>query len=297
MDKKSLGWYETKKELMELFDEKDYDEIIRYVQDNSDILLSLIKKEVIKDSNGLLRYEKAIIDELADEKICNNKEFESLYSLGFLSGIIKSCMCVAAEKRQLELLSVENEELYCRITYLDRVVEIVGKQKSISHTELAEELSIYSSTLSEAMKKILKTGLISYKRFGKYKLYSLTDKGVRYIRLLRKKNPVVLDQFANLFDEMIVFKERDARKIFQERVVESEQRINWSGKTGSCLMSQKKSLDADLKYWESPNGFRPKYRFTTKEEWNNGAVEGNNKQYGAELVGDIYDHWKTLQTV
>lgn len=56
----------------------------------------------------------------------------------------------------------------------------------MTHGELAEKLDLnYPSTLTEIMKKTADLGLVMIKKSGKYKLYSLTDAGIRYAKQIR----------------------------------------------------------------------------------------------------------------
>lgn len=73
------------------------------------------------------------------------------------------------------------------VKHLPEVVQALETHGPMSHAELAKHLGMKTSTLTEGMKKILPTGAVRASTMGKYKMYSLSDAGLRYGKELRKK--------------------------------------------------------------------------------------------------------------
>ncbi len=72
------------------------------------------------------------------------------------------------------------------IKHLSEILYLLEVRGVMTHSELVEELKLnHSSTLTEIMKKIADLELIVITRSGKYKLYSLTDVGIRYAKQIR----------------------------------------------------------------------------------------------------------------
>ena len=76
---------------------------------------------------------------------------------------------------------------------------------SMTQTELCKYMrNMNASTLSEAMKKILKTGLVTKTALGKYRIYTLTDTGLEYGKIVRKgKKQFDLPDVLKLLQNMI----------------------------------------------------------------------------------------------
>lgn len=73
------------------------------------------------------------------------------------------------------------------VKHLPEVVQALETHGPMSHAELAKHLGMKTSTLTEGMKKVLHTGAVRASTMGKYKMYSLSDAGLRYGKELRKK--------------------------------------------------------------------------------------------------------------
>lgn len=72
-------------------------------------------------------------------------------------------------------------------THLSEVVQALETHGPMSHAELAKYLGTKTPTLTERMKKIVPTGAVRTSTMGKYKIYSLSEAGLRYGKELRKK--------------------------------------------------------------------------------------------------------------
>lgn len=58
----------------------------------------------------------------------------------------------------------------------------------MSQTALRKSLNLQPSTLSEVLKKVRKTQLVQVIPYGKSKLYSLSDTGIQYGRILSRES-------------------------------------------------------------------------------------------------------------
>lgn len=175
-------WYEEQKELGEMFINGMHEEIANYVKENSNHLFSIVSGERIEESQGIFRFGKTLTDEFEEDIVMGKDQLESIYKVGMLSGILKICLRIATEKSHQKSMEQEAEQYFSKISHLNQIVEIIGKNSGLTHTELSQKLDMNVSTLTECMKKIIETNLIEYRSVGRYKFYSLTDKGRRYRR-------------------------------------------------------------------------------------------------------------------
>jgi len=105
--------------------------------------------------------------------------------LGAWLGTVESLERFQYEQNQAEWAEERFAKAY--VKHLPEVVKTLETHGVMSHTELSELLDMKVSTLTEAMKKIVDTGAVQAASVGKYKLYSLSDEGLRYGKELRKR--------------------------------------------------------------------------------------------------------------
>lgn len=108
-----------------------------------------------------------------------------IFELGCLQGMV-SCIShvLYCEKKQEEADTAYKGRLQY-ITHLSDIVKTLANEGSLSHTDLSKRLQMKPSTLSEAMKKIMIEDVVASTTSGKYRVYSLTDKGIHYAKYLK----------------------------------------------------------------------------------------------------------------
>ena len=108
-----------------------------------------------------------------------------IYEMGCLTGAISSISHVlyCAQKEEDSVAAYRSKLQY--INHLSEIVKALDKEGPMSHTDLSAKLKMNVSTLSEAMKKVLAEDVIVSTISGKYKVYSLTDRGRHYAKYLK----------------------------------------------------------------------------------------------------------------
>lgn len=118
------------------------------------------------------------------------------------------------------------------IKHLTEIVGLLEVRGVMSHSEIVEELNLnHASTLTEIMKKIASFELINMRKTGKYRLYSLTDAGVRFAKQMRagedkqmllknviqkyglRMNEITLDSYLRSADEKMPIKTDQTLKV------------------------------------------------------------------------------------
>ena len=138
---------------------------------------SLVRKLIGSYESVLNRFSKWI----ASLDIASRMIFELGCLQGMVSGISQVLYC---EKRQEEAAVAYKGGLQY-VTHLSEIVKILEKEGPLSHTDLSKKLQMKQSTLTEAMKKILIEGVVTSTTSGRYKVYSLNDKGLHYAKYLK----------------------------------------------------------------------------------------------------------------
>ena len=89
----------------------------------------------------------------------------------------------------------------------DEVILSLWTHGSMSQTALRKSLNLRPSTLSEVLKKVRKTQLVQVVPYGKSKLYSLSDTGIQYGRMLLSKgdSSSLLKSVSNYYINIIMY--------------------------------------------------------------------------------------------
>ena len=109
----------------------------------------------------------------------------ALFNVGKLMGCIEALdgLQFAGDQNQM---AVERAKLF-GTKHLNEIILCLWANGSMSQTELRKSLRLRPSTLSEVLKKVRKTQLVQVIPYGKSKLYSLSDTGIQYGRMLLSK--------------------------------------------------------------------------------------------------------------
>ncbi len=135
-------------------------------------------KYLILTSNNVLNFW---IDSIA-----KNKLWMALVRCGAWLGTLETIDRSVYEETMDSWLQKRVEKKISSIKHLPEIMHLLEVRGVMTHSELAEKLNLnYPSTLTEIMKKIADLELITITKSGKYKLYSLTDAGVRYAKQIR----------------------------------------------------------------------------------------------------------------
>ena len=126
-----------------------------------------VRKELKYDS-ALLAYIERFLKKLDSSR-------HAALRLGALLGTVESLERLQYEQNQTAWAEARFSKE--PVKHLREVVQALETHGTMTHTELSEYLKMNAPTLTEAMKKIVNTGVVQTSSIGKYKLYSLTDEG------------------------------------------------------------------------------------------------------------------------
>ncbi len=166
---------------------KNYEKVIEYANNAQEELLHNWQAHDGKKLDHLLLAGRNILNFWTDS-IVRKRLWVALVRcgawLGTMETIQKSTyeesMDAWSKKRHLKQIS--------SIKRLPEILQVLEVKGVLAHNELSEELQFaHPSALTEIMKKTAHLDLINVRKVGKYRLYSLTDMGIRSAKLLRSK--------------------------------------------------------------------------------------------------------------
>lgn len=114
-----------------------------------------------------------------------------IYEAGYEMALYSIMSRIADYKN--DLLEIKN----INSRYSDKIVELLFEKDVMNHNELAKELQVTTTNLSNIMKRIRdsKADVLRTERSGKYKIYYLTDNGIRYAKKIVKSKQKKEDQY------------------------------------------------------------------------------------------------------
>lgn len=181
--KKNTTWMYPELDLEELYHGGHFDEVVRVATENIGLVMSHYRnanyevlEKSIRTANVMASYLERSIQAVSDQ---------ALLAAGKLMGCIETLEKIQYENEQNRAAFAQTRLLGTK--HLDRIVQILEEHGPLSQTQMCDMLNLQASTLSEALKKVRMTNLIQSSPYGKYKLYSLTEEGVRYSEALRRK--------------------------------------------------------------------------------------------------------------
>lgn len=180
-------WYLPDLELDTFAEKKEDENVCLYTKENQRRLFLQWDEEAYEELEKNLEYGSLLLRFFADG--LEDDKQRSLFELGTLKGVVESFEHLLYNKgEELRLLQAKYT-FFSTVKHLDEVVFALETHGSMTQTELRKYMrGMNASTLSEAMKKILNTGLVTATALGKYKVYTLTDTGLKYGRLARRSN-------------------------------------------------------------------------------------------------------------
>lgn len=179
-----VKWISPEDDFETLFKNGEYEKIVRLSEENEELLYNLYQRKEndnlgksIKFGLFLMKYFKRLFVE----------EIRSLavWNVGKLMGYLELLARLQYSSEQDRLVSCNAK--YSGTKHLDEIIFALEIRGNVTQTELSEILKLQPSTLSEVLKKVRRTGFVQATPYGKYKMYSLTEEGIRYGALLRKK--------------------------------------------------------------------------------------------------------------
>lgn len=180
-------WIDSELDLADALERKYYDALLKYVSYNQQNLKAKWENNDHIEIKKSIRYGMSIF-EFFEEYLEKYERERTIFRLGSLMGTIESFDDLLYEEDQEKWSQMNYKEQVRSVKHLDEIVLILEVHGIMSHSEICKSLGLKESTLSEIMKKVSRTNLVSSSKHGKYKMYRLTDQG-RYLgRQLRKKD-------------------------------------------------------------------------------------------------------------
>ena len=167
------------------FSSKKYEEIINYVNEQQEELIHNWQAKNRKKLEHIILISKNILDFWVDT-IMKNRFWYALVRCGAWIGTLEAIERSVYEDSMDMWLQKRTVKRISSIKHLSEILHLLEMKGVMSHGEIAEKLELnHPSTLTEIMKKIADLELITIQKSGKYKLYSLTDAGIRCARQIR----------------------------------------------------------------------------------------------------------------
>lgn len=170
-----------------LLQTQEFLKLINYAKENQQKLDSLWLDGNTENIQLFLKYATSKLSYL-ESYLETEINYYSILRLGALLGAVESYEKILYDRQQENLAVNKIYEDGHTIKYLDDIVRLLENHGGLTHAELCKYLSLKISTLSEAIKKVKDAGVISTRTSGKYKIYSLTDVGIRYGKYIRNKS-------------------------------------------------------------------------------------------------------------
>lgn len=182
---RKVNWISPEEDLEQLFKSEKYDRLAQLSEENEDLLVRLYKKKEYHSLHDSIQFGRFLL-KYFKRMFFSEPRSMAILRVGKLMGYVEVMdrLRFAEDQTQIALDSAR----YSKTKHLDDIVFILETHGSVSQTELAKMLDMQMSTLSESLKKIRGTGFVQVAPYGKYKMYSLTEEGIRYGAMRRKKS-------------------------------------------------------------------------------------------------------------
>ena len=273
----SSVWENRELDLILAIREKDYNAVEKYVSDNQQQILRKWNNKDNEELKTTLHLGSTILKYFTN-RISSDEIARSYFLIGKLMGTIE-CMNHCLHEKISENLIKKDVAIYCAtIRHFNDVVKAVGDAGIISHSELGKTLSMRESTLSEAMKSILCTEYVIASKVGRFKLYSLSDYGVKHYNVLLDKNKGEIEK-ANLFEN--IKNQLDNSYNYYENGKRRNDIINIAGYAYSTADDDLELAHSNAKVW--PNCFNNQLQMTDIR-----MNKSNNMYSFARLGGKRY---------
>ena len=191
--KKTLNWYLPELDLDKFSSGETLGKtgelvkhLMDYIEKNKRIIYLEWQGEDYEYLEKTLAYGSMILRHFANS-LDDESTQRALFEIGTLKGTVESFENLFYEKTEELRLLEANKKYFSSIKHLKDIIFVLETHGSVTHTELCNYLGMLPSTLSEAMKKVLETNLVLSSSAGKFRMYSLSEAGIKYGRLLRKK--------------------------------------------------------------------------------------------------------------
>ncbi len=167
------------------FSAKNYEKLIDYANEKQEELIHNWQAKNKEKLKQIVLFSNNILNFWVDS-IIKNRLWYALVRCGAWIGALEAIERSVYEESMDMWLQKRMVKKVSSIKHLSEILHLLEMKGVMSHGELVEKLDLkYPSTLTEIMKKIAGLELITIQKSGKYKLYYLTDAGIRYAKHIR----------------------------------------------------------------------------------------------------------------
>ena len=216
---RKVKWISPEEDFETLFKNGEYEKLTRLSEENENLLFELYQKKDSDNLHNSIQFGKFLL-KYFKRLFCDEIKSLTILYVGKLMGYIELLNRISFAEEQNQI--VRQSAQYCGTKHLDDVIFALETRGSMSQSELAEKLEMQASTLSESLKKIRKTGFVQVMPYGKYKMYSLTDEGIRYGALRRKKKKPEYLQAIDVLDKYMKTDEKAREECLNQMKIRLE---------------------------------------------------------------------------
>lgn len=243
--KKNTTWMYPELDLEELYLDGQFETLIQVAAENVDLVISHFRQANYEVLEKSIRICNILASNLEGSVQALNDQ--ALIAAGKLIGSIETLEKIQYENEQNRAAFTQSKLLGTK--HLDRVIQALEIYGSLSQTQMCDILALQASTLSEVLKKVRMTNLIQASPYGKYKIYSLTEEGLRYSEMLRRKRmyapngkPSQLDIDAAIKTLQLYLEDDKTQELCRERMHEELGVVVSSGTKLSLHDSEKHQI-------------------------------------------------------
>ena len=178
-------WISPECDPEDLHNKAQYKDMVQLSQDNISLLTSLCSHHETSKLRKSISFGMVVLSYFERSLQKEDKDV-ALFNVGKLMGCVETLdrLQFAGDQNQM---AVERAKLF-GTKHLNEVILSLWTHGSMSQTALRKSLNLQPSTLSEVLKKVRKTQLVQVIPYGKSKLYSLSDTGIQYGRILSRES-------------------------------------------------------------------------------------------------------------
>lgn len=121
------------------------------------------------------------------------------YQLGLLSGAVMFCEKAFQDEQDLERIDGLLAKHRSRAAEILRSIQKNAGGWGVQHSDLAKDVELTPSNLSNHMKYLLEAGVVQVRRIGKNAIYTLSDYGEEYLNLCEQREQTQKKENEDLF--------------------------------------------------------------------------------------------------
>lgn len=187
MELKKIKWQDTELDLVETFKEGKYEELLKYVKENEQVLVSSIINDGLNGTQLLLKYGSAKLN-FFEEFIKDNSEIYALFKLGELQGYLDYLNTVSYEDHMNKLYKAKfaavkmHKPKYRRC--FEQIIRVLYDSSDIMDLDKLKKKLPRNVKIKFLIDILVVEGFVHfYEGLG----YSLSDGGIRIGKMLKEK--------------------------------------------------------------------------------------------------------------